>query len=401
MSIENIEKKLCMGCALCGDICPTNAISYTRNSEGFIYPIIDRDKCFSCGLCEKQCPVRNANGKPLGQCIEQMSDLKAYAITCNDMETRRMSSSGGVFPLLANLFIENGGVVYGVAYDEKWSVKHVRIQEKADIARLQSSKYVQSDTAGIYRDVKEDLKKGMPVMFTGTPCQSSALKNYLGQAYTNLFCVDLFCHGVSSPGLFEQYLKEEIKVDVSDIKSISFRDKAVSWEKYRMKIVYNQGEYARHYRKDAFLKPFCRSVSLRESCYECTAKGFPRCSDLTIGDFWVIDRVFPDMNDHKGASVVFCNNAVGKQWIDQIKDKAKIREIDFETIKDMYFNSGKPVAKPQNRDQYFKTVKTQGLRAAMKLYCKISYKERVIRSVRNLLIRLHVYECIRKWKRGV
>jgi len=400
MSIENIEKKYCTGCLLCGDVCTLEAVSYKRNPEGFLYPIVDSTKCVSCGLCEKMCPVNNKKGQLLGECIDELHDLKVYAVINNDVSMRRKSSSGGVFPLLASYIIKNGGVVYGAAFDDTWCVHHMGVSNICDIEKLQSSKYIQSNMAGVYRNVKEMLKKGKLVMFVGVPCQVSALKNYLGETNENLFCVDLFCHGISSPGLFEEYLNQEVGVNTEEIKQISFRNKDMSWENYRMQILYNRGVYSRHYRKDAFLKPFCRGVSLRNSCYECGLKGFPRQSDITMGDFWTIDRVFPDMNDHKGTSIIFCNTQRGRILLEKIQESAIVRQVKLETVKRMYSNSGKTVKRPEDRDDYFTTAKTQGVQKAMKLYCNIPWKEHFLRTTRKILIKLHLYERIREWKQG-
>lgn len=398
MSIKNILQEDCMGCMVCGDLCPTNAITFKENKEGFLYPVVDEAACISCGLCEKRCPVNTEAGTTLGKCPNLMDTMKAYAVSCKEDAVLIKSASGGVFPMLAAAFLEAGGFVYGAGYSQEWKVCHKGISGKEEIVTLQSSKYAQSDLSGVYQEVKDKLKQGQKVMFSGTPCQIAALKNYLNHHYENLLCVDLFCHGISSPGLFRKYLAEEVQAEPQDICSISFRDKTKGWENYRMRIVTKEKEYTKRFDKDAFSQAFCRKLSLRTSCYTCKAKGFPKKSDITLGDFWLVDRIFPDMNHKKGTSIVLVHTEEGRKWFDRIDAKAQIREIPKEFIKEMYAVSGRPSHKPADRERYFETVEKKGLAAAMKAYGRTPWKERLVTDGRKFLVKCGVYNFLRKLK---
>lgn len=398
MSIKCVQSKKCTGCYVCSDSCPFGAISMMKNTEGFFMPAVDEVKCVDCHICEKKCPALTENGGTLGKFIEN-GTVNAYVIKCNDDKTRFNSSSGGVFPVIAEKFISEGGIVCGAAFDEKWHVHHIFINSVEEIRNLQSSKYVQSDMLGIYSQVGELLKEGKKVMFTGTPCQTAALSNYLsGFDKDRLLLVDLFCHGVSSPGLFELYLKEIINTD--KIESINFRYKGDSWERYRMRINYDDKVYSKPYTDDPFLLPFCRSVSLRESCYSCKSKGFPRHSDLTLGDFWMIDRIMPKENDHKGMSLVLVNTENGKTWINKLTDMTSVKNLPTNALRQYYMNSGKPVIRPASRDVFFERLKTEKLCNVYKQVSKRPIKQRVITAIRNFATHLGVYGIL-KWLKEV
>lgn len=391
-----MQSKKCTGCYVCSDSCPTGAISMIKNTEGFFMPAVDEVKCVDCHICEKRCPALTENGGSLGKLIENDS-VNAYVFKCEDDKTRFNSSSGGVFPAIAEKFISEGGIVCGAAFNEKWCVHHTFINSVEEIRKLQSSKYVQSDMQGVYSRVGELLKEGKKVMFTGTPCQTAALSNYLsGFDKSRLLLVDLFCHGVPSPGLFDLYLKETIKTD--KIESINFRYKGDSWEKYRMHIEYDGKVYSKPYTEDPFLLPFCRSVSLRESCYNCKAKGFPRHSDLTLGDFWMIDRIMPKENDHKGMSLILVNTENGKAWIDKLTDKGSEIKLTTNALRQYYMNSGKPVIRPKSRDEFFERLKKEKLSNIYKQVSRRPIKQRVITAIRNFATHIGVYGILKGLK---
>ena len=351
MSVKIVPTQKCMGCYACLDVCRFHAIHMVQDDQGFYYPQVDETVCTECTACEKKCPALTEAGVPLGKCAFADGIPTALAVKYLDDKVRCGSASGGVFPALAQRFLCEGGVVFGAGFTENWTVRHKSIMQQSDIPQLQSSKYAQSDMTGIYEEVRKYLKSGKEVMFTGTPCQSAGLYNLLGGRFPeNLTVVDLFCHGVSSPGLLERYLKETVP-EGEAIRAISFRNKEHGWEKYNIRIEYgDSGAYSKPFRKDPFLSAFCAKASLRESCYRCSAKGFPRHSDLTLGDFWMVDRVFPDMNDGKGVSIVLANTDKGKRLLASLKDDIQIREIPKDAFLDIYQKSGTPVVRPTSRD---------------------------------------------------
>lgn len=384
---------------MCGDICPYQAIRYEKNKEGFAYPTVDAALCVECGLCEKKCPALHTKGRILEQAIQEMPSLEAYAIINLEEDVRAQSSSGGVFSVLAEDCFAKGGSVWGAAFNDAWTVHHTKATDTPSLLPLRSSKYAQSCMEGVYKQVKDELLAGKQVLFSGTPCQAEALMQYLGRPFDNLLLVDLFCHGVSSPGLFERYL-EEVHAD-SHITSISFRDKSVGWERYGMCVQSDQGRYYAPYLKDPFLLPFCNAVSLRESCYTCSAKGYPRASDITLGDFWKVNMLDPTLNDQKGVSLVLVHTARGRAWIEALeaKDTVRVVPISQQDLVRLNGASGTPVKRPSGRDAFFAAAFSGSIRQAANQYAKTPLKQRVMSRLRKALVKMGIYEFARGLKK--
>lgn len=400
MSIVKVDNEKCCGCAACYDSCPICAISMLESAEGFLYPHVDVELCIECGKCEHICPALSASSQTMGKYLNAGGEpIHAYAVINRDEAVRKSSASGGVFSKLAEKVIETGGIVYGAGFAEDWSVAHMGISEKGDIEKLRSSKYAQSNTCGVFKQVEQNLKAAKKVLFSGTPCQVHALKQYLNYEYDNLICVDLFCHGISSPGLFRRYLSETIG-DVKTVKSISFRDKTKSWETYMMRIDTQEKTYCKLFKCDPYLKAFCQCASLRNSCYSCKMKGFPRIGDITLGDFWMVDRIYPKMNDKKGISIVLHQTECGEKLLDECSAELVIKEIPQDRFIDMYSLSGRPVTKPTNRDAFFEKAMSDSIGSASKRYCKTVVKDELITNSRKLLIKLHIYDRLRAIKNG-
>lgn len=203
--ISILDKKKCCGCSACAQRCPKHCIKMIEDSEGFLYPKVDGDTCIDCGLCERVCPIQNPG--------EDRVPLAVYAAKNPNEVIRRQSSSGGIFTILAEQIIDEGGVVFGAAFNDKWEVEHSYVENKEQLVKFRGSKYVQSKIGESYKDAKSFLKEGRRVLFSGTPCQIAALKKYLRKNYENLFTVDFICHGVPSPGVFRTYLQEEINIE--------------------------------------------------------------------------------------------------------------------------------------------------------------------------------------------
>lgn len=323
------EKKRCCGCNACVQRCPKSCITMREDSEGFLYPEVNKEVCIDCGLCEKVCPVihQGTERKPLA----------IYAAKNKDEKIRLLSSSGGVFTALAERVIDEGGVVFGAKFDEDWSVVHDYTETKEGLATFRGSKYVQSGIGDSFKKAEQFLKAGRKVLFSGTPCQIAGLKVFLRKEYDNLLTVDFICHGVPSPGVWREYLKEEtarqcggkntvlshpiIKSKDARIKSISFRDKCLGWKKYSFAFTLSvpDGHGAKNtvllsepLYKNIFLRGFLADLYLRPSCHDCPAKSFKSGSDFTIGDFWGVENVMPEIDDDKGVSVVMVNTDKGK-----------------------------------------------------------------------------------------
>ncbi len=323
--IRLAEKKYCSGCASCMNICPTGAIEMRTDKEGFLYPRILEDKCISCKKCQLSCPVLKS---------ELANDLKkslCYAVWAVD-EVRDISSSGGMFTLLAEQVLNHGGSVYGAAFDLDWNVFHKRIDNLEDLSELRGSKYVQSSIGYAYQQVKEDIENGKEVLFSGTPCQVAGLYKYLGNKREKLLTVDLLCHGVPSSKVFKKYLNEYFgNKEIADIK---FRNKTKFKWSSSMHIQFADGScYDESCGNDTFYKSFLPCLALRPSCENCSWSANTRVGDITIGDFWGIDQYNKEYDDTKGTSAVLVNTALGEKYFDNAKKRMTlVKEIPIEKL---------------------------------------------------------------------
>ena len=331
------NKKDCCGCHACSNACPKQCITMQADKEGFLYPIVDKETCIDCGLCEKVCPVINQS--------EPRKPLHVYAAYNRNENIRMQSSSGGIFTLLAEAIINEGGVVFGAKFDKDWNVVHDYTETIEGIAAFRGSKYVQSTIGNTYSQTKKFLQAGRKVLFCGTPCQIAGLKKYLRKEYDNLLTVDVVCHGVPSPLVWRRYIDETAeklraeRVDGKNtvscslnelpvITGISFRDKTHGWKKYGFRISYAASKAAEnpvsesatreereilHYFKDnIFMKGFLANLYLRPSCYECAARSGKSGSDISIADFWGIQNFYPEFDDDKGVGLILVNSEKGK-----------------------------------------------------------------------------------------
>ena len=316
--IDIRHKTDCCGCEACVQVCPKKCIDFSRDNQGFLYPQVNKDICVDCGLCEKVCPVINK----VTSSTNTSSTL--YAVKSNDDKILEQSSSGGFFSLLADYVLTKGGVVYGAAFDVAFNVCHSRVDNIADLHKLRGSKYVQSRIGRTFSECKEDLQLGKLVLFTGTPCQISALGHFLRKDYDNLIKVEVVCHGVPSPMIYQQYLKETVIKEVQDrtITKVNFRTKLGSWKKYFFTVEYNDhgeaGMYKECVTESLYMKGFLSDLYVRPSCFECPAKNFTSGADFTIADFWGQEYTFPEFDEDKGVSAVFVNTAKAREVFNKI-----------------------------------------------------------------------------------
>lgn len=328
ISIEN--KTECCGCASCVQACPQKCISFAEDREGFRYPKVSKNNCIDCGICEKVCPILQ------GKDTLPREPLAVHAAKNMNEQVRLQSSSGGIFTLLAERVINQGGVVFGARFDERWEVVHDYTETIEGLAAFRGSKYVQSRIEDNFQKTKAFLNNGRKVLFSGTPCQIAGLRGYLKKEYDNLLCVDIVCHGVPSPKVWRSYLKDvtrkkdnrnavlrffSIKPNVM-IENINFRDKSKSWKGYSFIVTLSeelpQGGIQsvsrdRAFYEDSYMKLFLNNVILRPSCYDCKFRNLKSGSDITIGDFWGIDRFNPQFDDDKGVSLVLVNTEKGEK----------------------------------------------------------------------------------------
>ena len=315
-TVSVVGKKDCSGCGACFNSCPVKAIEMQPDHEGYLYPVIDEEKCINCGKCQKSCPaiqVKYDNHEPV-----------CYAVMADD-EVRGQSSSGGMFTLLADYVLEKGGAVCGAAYADDMSVEHIMIDRKEDLGKLRFSKYVQSNTKHIYQETEKVLKSGRPVLFSGCPCQVAAVKAYLGKDYDQLYTADLICHGVPSQKVFRKYL-DDCYPD-KKVTGVNFRNKASFGWSSNMSVYFEDGTcHLERAVTDPYFRAFQRVLDTRPSCGECRFATFPRQGDISIGDFWGISKVNPEMTDNKGTSLVLSNSEKGDRVFEELHEKMKKME---------------------------------------------------------------------------
>lgn len=346
----NIKNKSeCCGCSACYNICPKNAIKMQDDEKGFKYPKIDKKQCVDCKLCEKVCPIRNKKNI--------LNKPKSYACYNKDEMIRLNSSSGGIFTLIAEKILENKGVVYGAAFNEKWEVEHIRIDNMGQLYKLRTSKYLQSNINNIYKLAKKDLEDDILVLFTGTPCQVNGFFSYLnGKQYDNLYTQDIICHGVPSPKVWKKYLEFRHEKDGKNPLRINFRQKNKGWNSFGLLLEYKNNSYKKDHDSDLFMQAFLRNAILRDSCYNCNFKEKNRQTDLTLADFWGINKIESKFDDNKGTSLVVVNTEKGEKIFEGLKDKMIWKETNFEESikynKSMY----KSVTQPEYRNEFFENL---------------------------------------------
>lgn len=341
----------CTGCRACNSVCPHNAISMVKNSEGFLYPEIDGSKCTECGLCRKVCSIENS--------IEPQVIKDCYAVTALD-EIRLASSSGGVFTILAEEILNQGGYVCGAAFNKNWEVEHIIINNIEDLERLQRSKYVQSDIKNCLKDIKKFLQDGKQVLFCGCPCQVEGLKLFLQKDYENLLTLDLICHNVPSPKVFDKFLSETYGKE--NIVDVNFREKTNGWTvSASASVVTTKDGYSD--RNDIYFKGFLSGLYSRKSCYHCKYTTMNRTGDLTLADFWGIDK---KLNDEKGISQVLVNSLKGEKFLIQSANKFKIfKKCDEKEFLSSHNAKLGMLCLPQEpnpyREDFFKNIDTKPL----------------------------------------
>lgn len=357
----NIESKLkqknlkCSGCTACFAICPKDAITMQADSEGFKYPVVDKNKCIDCGLCCKVCPLDNAQSN-----FEE--DKISFACSAKDENFTKQSSSGGVFAILANMYIKEQLVIYGAAFDDNWNVCHIRVDKKDELKRLYTSKYVQSDMGNTFRQVKSDLDNGKKVLFAGTPCQVAGLRSYLQKDYLNLLIVDFICHGVPSPLVWQRYIDELEQNLNNKITEISFRDKKDGWKNYYFKLSMVNGYvfYEKH-NDNIYMVGFLKNLYLRPSCYDCNFKTLQRASDITLADFWGIEKIISDMNIDKGVALCWASSEKGNTILDKVLKQTIYKQVYLnEAIKENP-SASTSVKIHKNRDKFFEALSSSDI----------------------------------------
>ena len=323
--IQITDKHYCCGCSACTSICPKHCITMQADSEGFLYPVVNETDCIDCGLCEKVCHELHP--------YEDRKPQKVYAALNKDEEVRLKSSSGGIFYLLAEKTIAEGGVVFGARFDEQWQVVIDYAETMDGVRAFMGSKYVQARMDTAYADAKRFLKEGRKVLFSGTPCQIAGLNHYLRKPHDNLLTVDIICHGTPSPKVWSRYLDEVVTAGRKAIHDVQFRNKRNGWKAFNFTMAYNKDEQSvslcSHHQQNHYMRAFLRDMILRPSCYQCQAKSGRSYSDITIADFWGINTEMPEMDDDKGTGLVLVNTEKGQSALDWTKTNHKETTSDI------------------------------------------------------------------------
>lgn len=304
----------CCGCTACASICNHDAITMKPDALGFLYPEVDKEKCVDCGLCEKVCAFNDNYDTSLN-----LDKPLAYGARHKDMNEVETSRSGAAFIAISDYILEQGGVVYGAGYTDHFRVVHKRATTKEERDEFKGSKYVQSDMTGVFRQVKQDLRDGLTVLFSGTPCQTSGLNSYIGKRLReNLFLVDIVCHGVPSPYMWRDYIAYLEKKQGSPIVWVNFRDK----QKYGWAAHHETFKFKMGGGKMSFTYLFYKHIMFRKSCGNCHFTNTKRPSDITIADFWGWEKTNPNFNaDNKGCSLVLVNTEKGRKLFEAVHDR--------------------------------------------------------------------------------
>lgn len=350
------DKTMCCNCKACISICPKDAIKTVINEEGAEYPQIDYDKCISCGMCVAICAYQNQS--------ELAEPKKCFAAATSNKEIIMKSTSGGIATSLTKSILDRGGIAVGCSmeYDGiKWVIHHIPIDNAKDLCKLQGTKYAQSDTKEIYECVKEYLNNGKKILFIGTPCQVAEIKRYFRNIdCKNLYTIDIICHGVPSSKMFYDYINMLEKKHGARIIKFSFRDKSIGWGLYggytlkkrtgkTKKIFFNAGV-------SSYYNYFLTSEIYRKNCYSCPYACAERAGDITIGDFWGIEKEYPEylkenggvFNVHDGISCVLVNTKKGELMLDEYGDGLTLKNVKFSQISKHNNQLNKP-SKEENK----------------------------------------------------
>lgn len=383
--IDIRRKEECCGCGACYDVCAKQAIIWEADVEGFFYPRVDATKCVNCGLCNKVCPIENSEAINAANAVTEPSVLAAYN---KDSQIRMASTSGGAFWGLAEAWVKDGGYVAGAAFYDHFKIKHIITNDLNELQRIRGSKYAQSDTRGLFKEIKQLLQAGEKVMATGLPCQMAGLKQFLRKDYENLLIVDLICHSVTSQWPFQLYIDHLEKKYESNVTHFHPKNKEDGgWHNFAFKAVFENGKtYLAHAAQDYYcIISYGTNILSRPSCFECHYKHVPQPSDITIGDFWGIEKIDSSWDSPQGVSKIMLNTSKGKNYFESL-NCFETKEFDVETA--IYNNPRSwSMIKPINPiDKNKRTAFVMDLHKHDLDYCMKKYlikKPNLIQKIRN------------------
>lgn len=413
--IELIRKEDCCGCTACVWACPKSCITMTEDKEGFLYPSIDERECVHCRKCQQVCPILHNENRQItvsgnmskeeytrNRITAEKKIPDSYVLYLRDSSVRRDSTSGGAFSLFAESVLSRDGVIYGAAIDRNHQIKHMRVSCPQDLDKLRGAKYVQSQQDGIYEQVRDDLAVNRTVLYTGTPCQVAGLYKFLGREYGNLITIDIFCHGVGSPGYWNNYLSYMEDHYRSSIRRIKFREKTYGYHSACMAVSFSNGKSSRKdHDNDLFWTAFSKCYIFRPSCYECRFKQILHKSDFSIGDFWDVSGLPRQYEEADGCSLLLCHTQKGRDLLSQMGEKAEMEPIDLE--KALIINGGHQVSmligsshRPEKREAFLEEMGETQIDDLVKKYIPVSWKYRIKALIKPVLYKTGTLDRIKQ-----
>lgn len=375
------DKKFCMGCGACVNICPKQCISFEEDSEGFSYPKVEDSRCIQCGRCAAVCPVKKERPED-----RPVDGAKVYACVNKEKRILKESSSGGVFSLLAQKVIERGGVVFGAAFDEHWDVCHTFAETVEGLPKFRGSKYVQSDIGSSFSQAKMFLNQGRLVLFSGAPCQIAGLNSFLGKSYENLITCDFICTGIPNPKAFRAYRKYFADRFGEPITGISFRDKKYGWDAFSMVLRGRSKEYRKIRFFDPYIQAFYSHMVLRPACYHCQFKKCNSGSDIKLADYWYVNQVHPQILWRDGVSLVMLGGEKGCALFESVVSQMQVVESKIEHVFKTNASFETIVKEPPARQEFLNTISNtdspQEIVRCLKKLTKLPLKNRVITRLR-------------------
>lgn len=345
MNISQISD-ICTGCGCCAAVCPSAAIKMQPDARGFLRPAVDDAVCTDCGLCARRCPVSTAP--------QVSTDTKIMAGYANDERLLSISSSGGIFPVLAAEIFAREGIVFGAAFNQDFEVVHTAAESVQELTALCSSKYVQSYIpADCYARVKAALTDGRWVYFSGMSCQVAGLKNYLGREYATLVTQDTACHSVPSPMVWKNYRSALEAQNGGKLTAFSFRGKTTGWENYHICAAFENGaEVSQPAAENPYQRGFIKGLYSRSSCFKCKFKGVERCSDITLADYWGANGIQPEAYNSQGTSLILVHSEKGRALLDSCKSRLRVCPASNEAFT---FNTAmfRPIQRPERFDEFW------------------------------------------------
>lgn len=383
--IKISDKSECCGCSACASVCAHNAITMKPDAMGFLYPEVDVSKCVECGLCEKVCAFNDDYDKSLN-----LSVPEAYGARHKDMSEVETSRSGAAFIAISDWILEQGGIVYGAGYADHFRVVHKRAVTKEERDEFKGSKYVQSDMGTIFKQVKQDLRDGKIVLFSGTPCQTAGLNSYIGKKYReNLYLVDIVCHGVPSPYIWSDYLSYIEKKYKKKVSAVNFRDKGeYGWAAHKETFIFEGGEKI-YPKNNAYSTLFCSMIMYRPSCGSCHYCNTVRPSDITIADFWGVEKTNTEINkDNKGVSLLLVNTDKGYRVLEEIKNNLDLISAKLDDC--LQPNLMHPTILNAKSKEFESLYIKRGFTYVLRKYTKVGLKNKLIYKIKLLKYKIHI-----------